>query len=200
MVLAPRPQRKCGLTIRSSRRAYGTRLTSNVSRRSRKSLQMRQLAKVSSVRSMPSAHGLRGPSVLRRPTHGGLGARRLSIQEQMRSPIARVACLHPRSVPRRRQVSSVVLSLRAVGQPSRVLHSGTVSQGAVALRLVRAVRPPAASARWVRRAAFSMQQPNTLVPFMPGTVQSTTATANHSVKRTSKSGLRPLSAAAYLKR
>ena len=154
---------------------------------------MRQLAKVSSARLMPSGHGRCGPSVRRRPAHGGRGAKRPSMQEQC-------GCgLHSsrgfiRIQRQGRAKSIVVSSRRAVSRPSRAWCRGVVGQRAVAQRSAGAVRPPAASARWVRRVASSMQQPNTLVPFRPGVVCSTTATPNHSVKPTC------LRHAAYLKR
>ena len=160
---------------------------------------MRQMVKVSSARSMPSGHCWRGPSVLRRPAHGGLHAQRSSMQEQLGRGLQtsrvciRVHCNGGAT-------SSVVPSLRAVRQPSRALHSWSVSQGALAPRSARAVRPLAASARSVRLVAFAMQQPNALVPFRSAVARSTNATANQSVKRTCKSGLRPLSPAAYLQR
>jgi hypothetical protein len=158
---------------------------------------MRQMvAKFSSARSMPSCRRRRGPSVLRRPAHGGRGAQRPSMQVQCGGDLHAL----PVFTGIHCQVgagSIVVLSQRAVGQPRRAWRSGSVSQGASAQRSVRAVRPAAASARLFRRAASSMQQPTTVVPFGPGVTCSTNATANHSVKRTAPG---VPGSAAYLKR
>jgi hypothetical protein len=157
---------------------------------------MRQLAQVSSARSMPSGHRRRGPSVLRRPARGGLCARRPSMQEQCIRGLHAVPVLI--GVHFERGAASIVVpSQRASSHPSRAWRSGTVSQGAAARRSGRAVRPSAASARLVRRVASSLQQPNTLVPFGPGGICATNATANHSVKRTAPG---VPGSAAYLKR
>jgi hypothetical protein len=158
---------------------------------------MRHAAKFSSARSMPSCRRRRrGPSVLRRPAHGGRGAQRPSMQQQCGRGLHALPVFT--GIHYQGGAGSIVVpSQRAVGQPRRVWRSGSVSQCASAQRSVRAVRPAAASARWVRRAASSMQQPNTLVPFGPGVTCSTNATANHSVKRTA-AGV-PASVA-YLKR
>jgi hypothetical protein len=157
---------------------------------------MRHLAKFSSARSMPFGHRRRGPSVLRRPAHGGRGSRRPSMQVQCGRGLHAL----PVFTGIHCQVgagSIVVPSQRAVGQPRRAWRSGSARQGASAQRSVRAVRPAAASARWVRRAASSMQEPTTVVAFGPGAVYSTNATANHSVKRTAPG---VPGSAAYLKR
>jgi hypothetical protein len=132
---------------------------------------------------MPSGHRRRGPSVLRRPAHGGRGAQRPSMHVQCGRGLHALPVfigIHCQGGAG----SIVVPSQRAVGQPRRAWRSGSVSQGASAQRSVRAVRPAAASARWVWRAASLMQQPNTLVPFGPGVKCSTNATANPSFKRT----------------
>ena len=168
-----------------------------VRRSSRKSMQMRHVVKVSAVRSMPSGPRRRGPSVLRRPAHGGLHAQRSSKQEQSgRGLRASRACIR---IHCQGGAASIGVPLRrAVSRPNRAWRSEPVSQGVGAQPAVRAVRPSAASARSVRRVASHMQQPNTLVPFGQGAVSATTATPNQSVKRTCKSGLRPLPVAAYL--
>ena len=160
---------------------------------------MRQMVKVNSARSMPSGHGQRGPSVLRRPAHGSLHAQRSSMQEQRgRGLRASRVCI--RIHCQGGAASIGVPSQRAVSQPIRAWRSVPVNQGAVAQRSARAVRPSAASERFLRFVAFPMQQPNTLVPFMQVAMSATTATPNQSVKRTSNSGLRPLLGAAYLQR
>ena len=160
---------------------------------------MRQMVKLSSTRSMPSGHGRRGPSVLRRPAHGGLHAQRSSMQEQRgRGLRASRVCI--RIHCQGGAASIGVPSQRAVSRSIRAWRLEPVNQGTVAQPAARAVRPSAASARSVRREASRMQQPNTLVPFRQGAMSATTATPNQSVKRTCKSGLRPLSPAAYLQR
>ena len=148
---------------------------------------MRQLVKVSSARSMPSGHGQRGPSVLRRPAHGGLHAQRSSMQEQRgRGLRASRVCI--RIHCQGGAASIGVPSQRAVSRPIRAWRSVPVNQGAVAQLSARAVRPSAASARLVRREASPMQQPNTLVPFGQGAMSATTATPNQLVKRTANGG------------
>ena len=185
-------------TLRSSGQPPGYRvlpLTSNVSRRSRRSLQCgnRQSSAqfVQCLRSRP-ARAVR-PSAA--------GARWVLLEaffntRTRRSFVAHVPRAHPRSKPRRCRTASCPCCALSVSQ----VESCESAQSVKALLRKgrsRAVRPSAASARLLRLEAFSMQQQNALVLFGPGVMRSTTATANHSVKRTAPG---VPGSAAYLKR
>jgi hypothetical protein len=119
---------------------------------------MRLLVKVSSVRSMPSGHRRCGPSVLRRPAHGGLQLQRSPVQEQRDRGLRSLrVCIR---VHWQGGIASTgVLLQRAVSRPIRAWCSVPVNQGAVAQPAARAVRPSAASARLVQRVSSSVQEP-----------------------------------------
>ena len=111
----------------------------------------------------------------------------------MSSWLASVACVCRQSLPRQCSVNRRAFAARCQSAKSRLACGQSESRHCCS-RSARAVRPSAASARWVQLAASSMQEQNALVFCTRRLMHSTEATPNRSVKPTC------LRHAAYLQR